>query len=344
LVLFHEFGHFTAAKLMGIKVEEFGFGLPPRAWGKKIGETLYSINWLPIGGFVKLYGEDAEHPEEVTKDRNRAFFAKEPWKRIIVLVAGVTMNFFLGWLLVSFLLTQGLMIPTGKVRIEEIAPNSPAYSANLQTGDVISKIKTPDGSITEIKSNETLVTTVANYLDQELELTILRDEESQIVKIVPRKDHPENEGALGVTISDLEEARYSVFQAPIVGFKHTWLIITSTIAGIKDSLVKVFSNQASQVQVAGIIGIGQIVGEAREFGIFSLLYVVAVLSINLALINLMPFPALDGGRIPFIVYEAITKKRINPQWETYVHQFGMILLLLLMLLITVNDILRIARG
>ena len=138
LVVIHEAGHFFAAKLMGIKVEEFGFGLPPRAWGKKVGETIYSLNWLPIGGFVRLYGEDTVHPENVKKERSRAFFAKKPWQRSIVLTAGVTMNFLLGWFLISYLFTQGVLIPSDKVIVEGTAENSPAALAGLTVGDYFS--------------------------------------------------------------------------------------------------------------------------------------------------------------------------------------------------------------
>src|SRR3989344_6754978 len=131
LILIHEFGHFMMAKLMGIKVEEFGFGLPPRIWGKKMGETIYSLNWLPIGGFVKLYGEDQEHPEKVKKDKNRAFFSKKPWQRSLVLLAGVTMNFFLGWFIVAYLIGIGLPYPTGKVEVLEVLPDTPAYESGI---------------------------------------------------------------------------------------------------------------------------------------------------------------------------------------------------------------------
>src|SRR3989344_9189299 len=210
LVVIHEAGHFFAAKLMGIKVEEFGFGLPPRAWGKKVGETIYSLNWLPIGGFVRLYGEDTVHPENVKKERSRAFFAKKPWQRSIVLTAGVAMNFLLGWFLISYLFTQGVLIPSDKVIVEGTAENSPAALAGLTVGDEIVSLISPGGEKIVIDSSEGLISNTNAYLDQEITLELIRNGSVLEVSVTPRGNPPAGEGAMGVIVSNLVEKKYSV--------------------------------------------------------------------------------------------------------------------------------------
>ena len=345
LVVIHELGHFTAAKLLGIKVEEFGFGLPPRAWGKKIGETLYSLNWLPVGGFVRLYGEDAEHPEHVKKERSRAFFAKKPWERTIVLTAGVVMNFILGWIIFSYLATIGLPYPKDHVLITGIAEGSPAETSGLLTEDEVISISTNDREALAVANTQELVTTIGNNLDEEIHITVLRDESLVTIPIVPRSEHPEGQGALGIEITDLEVVTAGSFPESIsLGFSYSIYVIRQTLDAIGDSLQKLFAGNTAEIQVGGFVLVGQVVGTARQAGFENLLYVIGMLSLNLALINILPFPALDGGRLAFVFYEGLTGKKPNARWEMYLHQFGMVFLLLLMLLITFNDILRLGRG
>lgn len=346
LVLIHEWGHFTAAKLMRIRVEEFGFGLPPRAIGKKIGETIYSLNWLPIGGFVRLYGEDENHPEAIKKERSRAFFAKAPWQRAIVLVAGVVMNFFLGWMIVSFLLTQGVMVPGEDVYVDKISENSPASTAGMRSDDVIRQVVSSDGTLYDVTKPRDLINAVNDHLGETITLKLKREEKEIDVLITPRlkEDIPEGEGALGITISNYIEEKYPWYQAPFVGFTHSIETLGLLVSGFGTTIWRVITLQSVQADIAGPVGIGKLVGEAREFGILAVLDLTSILSFNLAILNILPFPALDGGRLVFVVIEGITGKRVKPTWEQNAHQIGMALLLLLLLLITINDVVKLVQG
>lgn len=344
LILVHELGHFVAAKWMGIRVEEFGIGYPPRAWGKKIGETVYSINWIPAGGFVRLYGEDEHHPEEVTRDKSSAFFAKKPWQRAIVLTAGVAMNVLLGWLLISFVLTQGVLVPVEDVRIEEVAAGSPAEGAELQPNDIIRKFTVEDGKEYEIKSTTDLIDATQDHVGETVLLTINRGDQTLTVSIIPREEYPEDQGPIGVVVSNMIEKRYSLFEAPMVGLSHVIDMIRQLVTGVGGMLWRLVTFQRQQVDVTGPVGIGRLVGQARSFGAIAVFELMAILSVNLAVLNILPFPALDGGRLFFVVIEGLTGRRVKAQWESYVHQIGMAILLLLLFLITINDIVRLVQG
>ena len=350
LIFIHELGHFTAAKVMGIKVLEFGFGLPPRLFGRKYGETEYTINALPIGGFVRLYGEDEEYPKIVHSEKHRAFFAKSPLKRSFVLLAGVAMNFLLGWFVISFLFTQGVMTPTDRVHVEEIAKGSPAELSGLKKEDIIKKLKIQNSKFKieereyEIKTPKDLVDTAKQYLDDEVLLVIERKSQVLEIPIVPRKDAPENEGAMGVTISNYEKKVYSWREAPLAGLKQSFESVRMLASGIGITIWKAITLQGVSKDIAGPIGIAKLTGQAMKFGGGAVLELLAMLSINLAVVNILPIPALDGGRLLFVVIEGVTGKRMRMQWEKQIHQVGMILLLILILLITVNDIVRLVSG
>lgn len=349
LVLIHEFGHFIAAKKMGIKVEEFGFGFPPRVWGKKIGETLYSINLLPIGGFVKLFGEEY-HEEHVTveqggytaEDRKRAFVYKHPWQKSVVIVAGVVMNFLLGWVLISYLFTQGVPTPTDKVIVEQIQPKSPAVAAGLKAGDVIESISKDNQSQT-IKSVDDLIKVAKVYGDQPVLLQYDRNGQMNQVTIVPRKHPPKDQGSLGVVITNYVTKKYPWYTAPFYGLKHATIITLTIVSELGKTVGKLFTGQGSKVEVTGPVGIAQYTGQAIKFGSNAVLELVALLSLNLAVINLLPFPALDGGRLVFIIYEWVTKKRINQHFERYMNLAGIIVLLGLSAVITFFDVLKLFK-
>ena len=355
LILVHELGHFTAAKKLGIKVEEFGFGLPPKIFGIKKGETLYSVNWLPLGGFVKLFGEEGEESGKRRKKpspnlRKRAFYAKPAWQKVVVLLAGVGMNFLLAVVVISYLFTQGVMVPTNRVHIEQVLPNSPAASVGLMDKDIIKKIIIPEkskaGEVTklttiDIKSGDQLTKTTKAYLGEQLVLVIERGGQELSVNIVPRKEYPQNEGPMGIIISNFEEKRYPIWQAPVLGMKESVFLSYELGRGIATTLWKLVSFQPVARDVAGPIGIAQMTGQAVKSGESAVLELLGLLSLNLAIVNVLPFPALDGGRLLFVVIEGVTGKKLHTNWERYIHQVGMIILLMLMLLVTINDLLRI---
>jgi regulator of sigma E protease len=355
LIFVHELGHFTAAKKLGIRVEEFGFGLPPKIFGIKRGETLYSVNWLPLGGFVKLFGEEGEESGKRRKKpsprlRKRAFYAKPAWQKVIVLLAGVGMNFLLAVIVISYLFTQGVMVPTNRVHIEQVLTNSPALSVGLMEKDIIKKIIIPEKSNTgevtklatiDIKSGDQLTKTTKAHLGKQLVLVIERGGQELSVNIIPRKEYPQNEGPMGIVISNFEEKRYPIWQAPVLGMKESVFLSYELGRGIATTLWKLVSFQPVAKDVAGPIGIAQMTGQAVKSGESAVLELLGLLSLNLAIVNVLPFPALDGGRLLFVVIEGVTGKKLRTNWERYIHQAGMIILLMLMLLVTINDLLRI---
>ena len=353
LVLVHEAGHFITAKIFGIKVEEFGFGLPPRAFGKKFGETIYSINWLPIGGFVKLYGEDeagSGRPQisnsklqiSNAKDIDMAFFARPIWQRFVVIFAGVFMNFALAVALLSFLFAVvGVPVPGNKVNVDVVVKNSPADKAGLKAGDIIETING-----TAVTSTTQLITITKKHLGQKLTLKV--GSQKLVVKsleITPRKVYPANEGAMGIAISQNDTIKkYPWYEAPFVGTKEalheTYLIAN----GLVMIVVQIFTKGSIPSDVAGPVGIAELTGVVVSNGLYAVLSFVALLSLNLALVNVLPIPALDGGRLLFIVIEGIFRKKVNQQIEGYAHAIGMAVLLGLIALITLHDLFRIFTG
>lgn len=386
LVMIHELGHFLVAKKFGIRVEEFGFGLPPRAIGKKIGETIYSLNWLPIGGFVRLLGEDQEDLETKPKlaDKKRTFYGRPVWQRAAVIVAGVIMNFILAVLIISYLFTQGVSVPVDRVHIEQVESGSPAELAGIKPRDVVLAIN----GKTVVKGSDFIAVTNEN-LETEVTLSILRGAslthygevnltcdscEKLEVKLVPRKEppfkklaseektfftelrqtvrsffhiaepvkpEPPREGPIGVAISTLETKIYPWYLAPVYGPWESLQLSWMLLGGIGFTLWKLITFQSVSQYIAGPIGIAQITGEAVKYGLKDVLQLMGLLSLNLAIVNILPFPALDGGRLLFVFIEGTTGKKLKAKWERYVHQVGMVILLLLIVLVTLNDIIRI---
>ena len=358
LVVIHEFGHYIAAKKFHIKVLEFGFGIPPRAWGKKIGETIWSLNWLPFGGFVRLLGED-ETEKDVLDDK-RSFAAQKPWKKITVVIAGVAMNLLLAWVLFYIVLgVQGFKtklpllsdykfaginqtVETAII-IGNIAKDSPAEKAGLADGDRIvaingSAVTESSGFVEEIKSNA----------GKEVKLTIsdIQGNDRREVTLVPRENPPEGQGALGVSLGGMQTVSLSfdsipqkLFAAPIYSYNligYSGKILGDTISySFEQGDLAPVSNA-----VAGPVGITAVVGQILSVKnpLIPYLDFVAALSLNLAVVNVLPFPGLDGGRLLFLVIEAITRKKTHAVVEKYVHTIGLFILLSLIILITISDI------
>lgn len=334
LVLVHEFGHYWVAKKSGVWVEEFGFGIPPRVWGKKIGETLYSINLLPFGGFVKLHGELTD--DGVT-DPKRAFLNLKPVKRIPIVVAGVIMNFLLAvacfGLVYSF---TGIPRESENVTLLAVSENSPASAAGLTEGDIF---KTVNGNA--IKSNDDFLHEVDKNIDREIVVTIERADQLEEVRMTPRSQHPDTEGPLGVAISNVENYFPPLWQRPFVGawygVKEAVFWGAAVLGGMIQVFAKLFSGNVPQ-DVSGPVGIYALTSQAASYGILTLINFIGILSVNLAILNIFPFPALDGGRLLFIVIEAIFGKKIVPKVEAVIHTVGMAILLLLVFAITYKDI------
>lgn len=354
LVLIHELGHFMVARFIGVHVEEFGFGLPPRIWGKKFGKTIYSLNWLPIGGFVKLAGEDDPTSLEASRGKESSvrkyFWARSKKERSAILLAGVTMNFLLAVAITTYLLTQGIFEHAGRVHIEQIIAGSPAESAGLQKGDIVVTAEEYRTSIADAepsvspKTPKELIDFTNAHKGREIVLTLVRNEEMITTVLTPRVEFPAGEGPMGVAISDLEERKYSWVEAPGKSIVMNLTRARDMLVGIIGVLWKLVQLKPPGADVAGPIGIAQVTGQAVKFGFKAVLEFMSILSLNLAVLNILPIPALDGGRFLFVLLEKVMGRKVKPAFEQSTHQIGMIILLVLIALISINDILRLARG
>ncbi len=358
LVFVHELGHFLTAKFHGIHSEEFGFGFPPRlagihkdektgkyklVWGNKevaTKNTIYSLNWIPLGGFVKIKGEDGI---AITEEKD-SLAEKSAWVRIQVTAAGVVMNLLMAWVLISIVLMIGLPQPIedsessrykdARVQIMAVAPNTPAQTMGLQPGDIIKKIDN-----TTITGVEQVGTYIKGHKGQDITFDINRFGKEFTLHGTPRIDTKEGEGALGISYSLTATVQHGFFDAVIKGFVTTWTITFAILGAFGAMIASLFgSGSGAAGDLTGPVGIIYLTKQMSDLGIAYLLQFAALLSVNLAIINILPIPALDGGRILFILIEKIKGRPMNQQVENMIHQIGFTLLLILMLFVTVKDL------
>lgn len=342
LVLVHEFGHFYVAKKAGMKVEEFGFGFPPRLFGFKRGETVYSINWIPFGGFVKIYGEEGQDP-----DNSRSFASKPAGQRAQVIVAGVLMNLFLAAVLLGFGNALGLRIGLAgnedfvakdiKIQIIQVSQDSPARAAGLKALDEIKRLQ-KDGDALRPKSVEEVQGFVKKYGGEEILLIIGRNGGEINLKLVPRKDPPAGQGAIGVNLAKTGVVSYPWYEAIWRGIRDTGVITFNITIALSLFLKNIFVDSSLVGDVSGPIGIAVLTGQAAGLGFYYLLQFVALFSINLAVLNIIPFPALDGGRLLFIGIEKLKGSPVPKKIEGFVNAAGFAFLIALMIWITVKDV------
>lgn len=357
LVLIHEFGHYIVARLIGVDVEEFGFGLPPRIAGKRIGKTIYSINWLPFGGFVRLAGEDEEegaihkHEKGHSKQQlQKYFWARTKLERSAILLAGVTMNFLLAVAITAILLTRGIQEPVPKVYVRSVVPDSPSAAAGIQAEDRILSVKfrTAGGQPSELptKRPEDLQAVTKEHLGEEVILVVERGDRTFETALIPRKDPPAGQGAMGLAIDyDSKLLKVPWYQSPVTAVGVTLQRGREMIVSIASLPVRILRQEGNvSEEVAGPIGIAQITGQAKRIGVDAVLNLISILSLSLAILNTLPIPALDGGRFLFVIIEALVGKRVRPAFERYAHQIGMLILLSLIVLVSINDILRLLRN
>ena len=352
LIVVHELGHFFAAKISGMRVDEFGVGYPPRAYAKRYGETEYSLNWLPFGGFVKIYGEDdPEGKESSAADPSRAFSAKNRALQAFVLVAGIAMNLVFAWILITASLLAGTpralsddeiaRAPDAAITIAAVVPGAPGEEGGLMAGDEVSQIISGDRVFSSKDPAAFTDFVAATPAGVPLTFDILRAGERTLVSAVPRtgvvETDPERR-AIGVSIAVVGTVPMSVVDAPLEGAIYTWEITKLTAVGLAGFFGSVFNLSADLTQVSGPVGIATAVGDAANVGASSLVALAAVISINLALINLLPVPALDGGRLLFVAIEAITRRRIPTKVASAANALGFALLILLMVAVTISDI------
>jgi len=342
LVLAHEFGHFYVAKKAGMKVEEFGFGFPPRLIGVKRGETVYSLNWIPFGGFVKIYGEDGED-----RGNSRSFASKPAGKRAQVIVAGVLMNFLLAAALLGFGNFLGLRVglignedftaKDIKIQIIQVSQDSPARLAGLKTLDEIKRLQKGEDAL-QPKTVEEVQNFVKKYGGEEIVLTIARNNGEVDLKLVSRKDPPVGQGAIGVNLAKTGVVSYPWYEAIWRGIRDTGAIAVNITAALGLFFKNLFIDSNLIGDVSGPIGIAVLTGQAAGLGFNYFLQFVALLSINLAVLNIIPFPALDGGRLFFIGLEKLKGSPVPKKIEGFVNAAGFAFLIALMIWITVKDV------
>ena len=359
LVLVHEFGHFITAKKSGIKVEEFGLGIPPRAYGKKIGDTIYSVNWLPFGGFVKLYGEDAHEGAALTDPHS---FISKPWYiRMLVITAGVIMNFLLAIIFyyVFFMFngyksfTLPLMFDynfrfgTKDIRntiVMDILPQSNADEAGLSLGDTILKVN----DVTVSNVDDVKTQTAKNRDSVKI---LIEEYPSQRIKEYTFKPMISEQGnpALGVYLGKAVIISYDKpVQKMFSGFLHSYNMLFYSIHSLKTVITESFTTKTIapvSESVSGPVGIYNVVGGIMKYSkdrlLLSLVDFVALLSLSLGFLNILPIPALDGGRLIFVIVEVLRGgKKVNQELEARIHGFGMAIMLGLFVLITIKDIIR----
>jgi len=333
LILAHELGHFATAKAFGVKVEEFGLGFPPRLIGFKRGETLYSLNAVPLGGFTKMAGEEDPKVE-------RSLASKSVGARVIVLSAGSIMNALLPILLFSIAFMVPHNVVTGEVLVAEVAPSSPAAAAGIEAGDTILSLN--DEPVQSI--NDLHIYTQLN-LGKEVNLAVGHSDATvEEVRLIPRWKPPPGEGAMGIVVNMPEvtvtSQSYPFWEAIPLGVSEC----IDTFVIFKNEILKWFIG-ATPVQVTGPVGIAQLTGEVARAGFSPLLLFAGFISINLAIVNILPLPALDGGRIVFVLLGWIRQgKRISAKTEGMVHAIGFAILIAAIIAVTYQDIIRIIAG
>ena len=352
LILVHEWGHFIVAKKNGIRVDEFGIGFPPKLFSWRKGETEYTFNALPIGGFVKIYGENAEDAAADAAaggDTSRSFVAKSKWVQAAVLIAGVTMNVLFAWFLYLIVFMVG--VPTAiseteatadsRLVVSAVLEESPAARAGLPVGaEIISVVAG------ETQDDTLYPSTFSAFTEtyEEIEVTYKLGSETLTTNVAPTtgldEDNPDR-AAIGVALALVDTKQYGLLAAIKEASVTTWSTLGAITVGLSTLIADSFMGRADFSAVAGPVGIVGMVGDAAQFGFTSLLLFTAVISLNLAVINLLPFPALDGGRLVFVGIEAVTRKTINPVWVARLNFVGFALLMLLMVAVTYNDILRL---
>jgi len=339
LILGHEAGHFFVAKLFGLKVDEFGIGFPPRITAKKFGDTEYSINWLPFGGFVRISGERGEFevidPEGngageqqstmTDADKARLFYNQPAWKKSCIVLAGVFMNFILGWLLIAAVFMIG--VPQTLV-ISATEAGSPAAAAGVQAGDVVKGYTDSQSFINYVNTNK----------GQPITVTVIRNDKDISYTMTPRVNAPANQGALGVALEEGGAARENPFRALWDGLQDAAIISWLTLQAFYELLKQIFVHASIPADVVGPVGIFGIAEETGKIGLAYLLQFLGIISINLMIVNCIPFPALDGGRFLIVLIEKIKGSAIPYKVEAWINGVGFALLLLLMVVLTVRDI------
>ena len=351
LVLVHEFGHFIVAKKAGIRVDEFAFGFPPKIWSRKYGETTYALNALPLGGYVKIYGEN---PNEVKgEDGKRSFIAQPRFVQGLVIVAGIFFNLLFAWFLFSAAFMVGVPAPAEgigdgypvknlELMITGTGDGSPAALAGLAAGDVLKKLS-DGGGVQAVSNADEVIAFISPREGQTITLTYERRGEDLSVNIIPVSGIIPDAAAVGIYMDMIGTLQLPPHIALWEGLEKTYQFTVMIAVGIADFLRDALLGRSDFDEVAGPVGIVREVGNAAGLGFANLLLFTALISINLAVINIIPFPALDGGRLLFILIEGAMRRPIRPVIANVFNAVGFALLMLLMVAVTYSDITKLMQ-
>ena len=370
LVLIHEFGHFIAAKKSGIKVEEFAIGFPPKLFSIKRGETTYSINIFPLGGFVRLFGEEYKEVTNITSEKNRAFAYKKPYQKALVVAAGVFMNLLFGVVIMYGILGFNgfksdplpLIFPhhftfgvqEGRVIATNLVKGSPAEKAGIKPEDIISSYSiNRDNAITHLTSAQQLINIIKQSPGKKvyLETVNLKNGSTKTIAVVPEYNSTLKRAIIGVSLIDGIVISYNKpLDTLFSGFMHSYNVLEYNMSAIGQLIgIAVKEKSVSPVSsaVAGPVGIYGVVNDMVKTSgaqlVKNILNLMALLSLSLGFMNILPFPALDGGRMVFVVYEWITGKAVNKTIENVTNVGGFIFLIGVAVLVSINDILRLFK-
>lgn len=348
LIFVHELGHFIVAKKFGIRVDEFAIGFPPKIWSKKYGETTYAINSIPFGGYVKIFGENPNEESMAGPDSARSFVNASRLKQAAVLVSGISFNILFAWIVLSISFMSGLTtsvrdsyasyISDPHIIIIAAQTDSPARLAGLVGGETIISLES-DGK----KINTANVAEVQNFIANSsgaIKIDYKRNNELKTATVTASDGLIEGRKAIGIAMDTVGAVRLPAHKALFEGAKLTGATTENVAIGLYHFIFDAFRGKANFSQVTGPIGIVGLVGEASTLGIVYLMSFAAFISINLAVINIIPFPALDGGRLLFVAIEAARRRAISPKVANTLNSIGFALLILLMLVVTYKDIVK----
>ncbi len=339
LMIIHEFGHFIIAKKFGVRVDEFGIGYPPRIFGKKIGETIYSINLLPLGAFVRIYGEEGG------ADDYRSFMHLKIWRRVLIVTGGVAAFWITAIVIFSVVFAMGADLPVGdqdvqgltnaQVKVIAVSQDSPASQAGLKSGDTLLQIESI--KINKIKDFQDFTKTHAG---EQIKITVQRQGKTFDVALSPRVNPPQGQGAVGVGLERMATLikKYPFYQAPIQGAIYTWQTTANALKGLYQVSANLVSGKGAPqgAEFAGPLGITVFLANAASYGAGFFLYFIGLISVFIAIFNLFPIPALDGGKLIFLLIEKIKGKPVSAKIEQNITVVFFIILIALSIFITIK--------